>query len=72
VLPWHGAGTAIRATPAALVQGRYREISRIAACMFVRKFQMITLGYKVRLLSFLLSHPSNDLPPKIFIGSSDI
>jgi hypothetical protein len=36
-----------RATPAAFVQGRHRDICGTAACGFVRKFQVITLGYKV-------------------------
>jgi hypothetical protein len=55
VLLWHETDTAIRETPAVLVQGRYRDICRIAACRFVIKFQIITVEYTLRLFLFLLT-----------------
>jgi hypothetical protein len=62
VLLWRGTGTAIRTTPAVLVQGGHRDICRVAACRFVGKFQMITLGYPGRLFLFVLSPVAGNFP----------
>jgi hypothetical protein len=54
--------TAIRATPAALVQWGHRDTCRIAACRFVGKFQMNTLGNTVGLFLFMMSSVADNFP----------